>query len=111
LNGIDRALQARDPRLASMFAMFTLLAGDDGPPAAERLAPAPCSLAGRLRAVARRARAAALIPIVLAAGLMATVIALGVATSGWKACSPAAPQWQTRSAVQRCGARPGSPTK
>jgi len=108
---MDRALQARDPRLASMFAMFALLAGDDGPPAAERLAPAPGPLAGRLRAFARRARAAASIPIVLAAGLMATVIALGVATSGWKACSPAAQHWQTRSAVQRCGVRPGDPTK
>jgi len=108
---MDRALQARDPRLASMFAMFALLAGDDGPPAAERLAAAPCPGAGRLRAFAGRARAAASIPIVLAACLMAMVVALGVATSGWKACSPGAQHWQTRSAVQQCRLRPSAPTK
>jgi hypothetical protein len=104
-------MQARDPRLASMFAMFTLLAGDEGPPPAERLAPAPGPFAGWLRALARRARAAASIPIVLAAGLMAAVIALGVATSGWKECSPAAQRWQARSAAQACGSRPSGPAK
>jgi hypothetical protein len=103
---MDRALQARDPRLASMFAMFTLLAGDDGPPPTERLAAAPGPVAGWLRALARRVRVAASIPIVLVVGLMAAVIALGVATSAWKACSPAAQHWQTRSAVQKCGLRP-----
>jgi len=111
LNGMDRALQARDPRLASMFAMFELLAGDDGPPPAERLAPVSRSLAGWLRALAGRARAAASIPVVLAAGLMAAVITLGVATSGWKGCSPAAQRSQTRSEVQRCGSRPSGQTK
>jgi hypothetical protein len=111
LNGIDRALQARDPRLASMFAMFTVLAGDDGPPPAERLAPVRGHLAGWLRALAGRARAAASIPIVLAAGLMAAVIALGVATSGWKGCSPAAQRWQTRSAVHACDSRPSGQAK
>jgi hypothetical protein len=109
LNGMDRALEARDPRLASMFAMFTLLAGGDGLPPAELLAP--ITLAGWLRALARRARAAALIPIVVSAGLMAAVIALGVATSGWKVCSPAAQRWQTRSAVQTCGSRQSDLTK
>lgn len=111
LNGMDRALQARDPRLASMFAMFSLLAGEDGPPPAERLAPSPGPFAGWLRGLARRARAAASIPIVLAVGLMAAVIALGVATSGWKGCSPAAQRSQPRSAVQTCGSRPSGLTK
>jgi hypothetical protein len=111
LNGMDRALEARDPRLASMFAMFTLLTSDDGPPPTERLAPAPGAIAAWLRKLARRARAAALMPIVLAVGLMAAVIALGVATSGWKSCSPAARHWPTRSAVQACSSRPSGPAK
>jgi len=111
LNGMDRALQARDPRLASMFAMFTMLAGDDGSPPSERLAPGPGPLAGWLRALAGRARAAASIPIVVAAGLMAAIIALGVATAGWKGCSPAAQRWQARSAVHACDSRPSGQTK
>jgi len=111
LNGMDRALRACDPRLASMFAMFTLLAGDDGLPPTERLAPIRGPLAGWLRALARRARAAASIPIVLAASLMAAIIALGVASSGWAGCAPGAQRWQTRSAVHTCHSRPGDPTK
>jgi len=111
LNGMDRALRERDPRLASMFAMFALLAGDAGPPRTEGLAPAPGPIACWLRALAGRVRAAASIPILLAAGLMAVVIALGVATSGWKACSPSAQRWQTRSAVHTCGTRPSGRTK
>jgi len=37
LNGIEYALAARDPDLADMFAVFTLLNRDDGPPRTERL--------------------------------------------------------------------------
>jgi hypothetical protein len=111
LNGMDRALQARDPRLASMFAMFSLLAGDDSPPPTERLAPTPGPFACWLRGLAGRARAAASIPIVLAAGLMAAIIALGVATSDWKGCSQAAQRWQSRSSVQMCSSRPSALSK
>ena len=110
LNGIDRALESRDPRLASIFAIFTGLTRDDGPPRTERLARAPNAVLNMLRAAIRRARAAmraaalrarasaamrrarasAVIPIVLVAGLMAAIVALGVATSGGAVCRSAA---------------------
>jgi hypothetical protein len=86
LNGMDRALKARDPCLASMFAIFTRLTSDDGPPRTERLGPGPSSLAVALRWT----RTSAAIPIVIVIALMAAIIALGVATSGGRVCRSAA---------------------
>jgi Protein of unknown function (DUF3040) len=86
LNGIDRALESRDPRLASMFAIFTRLTRDDGPPRSERLprGSGRCRrMAGRARGLARSSVA---IPLVLVAGLMAAIIALGIATSNGAVC-------------------------
>jgi len=95
LNGIDRALKTRDPRLASMFAIFTQLTKDDGPPRAERLEPGP-SLRHRLLDTGMAwAKASATIPIVLVAGLMAAIIALASATSSGTVC-PAATARQDR---------------
>lgn len=89
LNGMDRALEARDPRLAAMFALFTRLTREDGPPRTERLASRP-SLWRRLLLVPPRvAKASAAIPIVLVAGLMAAIIALGIVTSQASPCPPA----------------------
>ena len=89
LNGMDRALEARDPGLASVFAIFTRLTRDDGPPRTERLARAPNPVLNMLRAAIRRARASAAVPIVLVAGLMAAIVALGMATSGGAVCRSA----------------------
>jgi len=90
LNGMNHALEARDPGLASMFATFTRLTRDDGPPQAERLARGPTPVLVLLRAACRWVRASAAIPIALVAGLMAVIIALGIATSGGPVCTPAA---------------------
>jgi hypothetical protein len=90
LNSMDHSLEARDPVLASMFAIFTRLTWDDGPPYTERLARAPNYVLLMLRAAVRWARASAAIPISLAAGLMAAIIALGIATSAGPACPSAA---------------------
>jgi hypothetical protein len=88
LNGIDRALEARDPGLASKFALFTRMTKDDGPPRRERLAPGQ-SLPHRLvQTLVRAAKASTTIPVVLVAGLMAAIIALGVITSRGAACPP-----------------------
>jgi hypothetical protein len=86
LNGMDRTLEARDPRLASMFAIFTRLTRDDGPPRTERLAVRPSLAIRACRSGARLARASATIPVVLVAGLMAAIIALGILTSSGAAC-------------------------
>ncbi len=88
LNGMDRALETRDPRLASMFAIFTRLTRDEGPPLTERLAPGPNRLALRLRGAIGWARASAAVPIVLVACLMVAIIMLGVATATGRSCPP-----------------------
>jgi hypothetical protein len=85
---MDRALEACDPQLASMFAIFTALTSHEGPPCAERLARAPNPVLAGLRAPIRWARASAAVPIVLVVSLMAAIIALGMATSGGRACPP-----------------------
>jgi hypothetical protein len=103
LNTMDRALEARDPRLASLFATFTKLTRDQGPPRTERLVPSPGRLAAWRRAPYRLARASVAIPIVLAASLMAAIIAIGMATSGWSACSPVLQHPRMHSRVAACG--------
>ncbi len=87
---MDRALETRDPRLACMFAIFTRLTRDDGPPRTERLARGRSKAAGALRRSARRAGASAAVPIVLVATLMVAIIALGFITAGQRTC-PSAP--------------------
>jgi hypothetical protein len=84
---MDRALAARDPGLASKFAIFTRLTRDDGPPRTERLARGPSPTERLLQMPLRVAKASATIPIVLVAGLMAAIIALGIVTSRGPVCS------------------------
>jgi hypothetical protein len=87
---MDRALEARDPYLASMFAIFTRLTRDDGPPRTELLARGPNPFLVLIRGSCRWAKASTAIPIVLVASLMAAIIALGIATSSGSVCPPAA---------------------
>jgi len=83
-------MEARDPRLAQMFAIFTRLTREDGPPRTERLARGPNALAVAVRSSVRWARASSAIPIMLVVGLLAAIVALGVATSGGPVCPPTA---------------------
>ena len=69
-----------------MFALFTRLTRDDGPPRTERLARGPGLWQGLLLAPARAVKASATIPIMLVAGLMAAIIALGIVTSKGSPC-------------------------
>ncbi len=87
---MDRALEARDPGLASKFAIFTRLTRDDGPPRTEQLARGPSPTQRLLRLPVRVAKASATIPIMLVAGLMAAIIALGILTSRGGMCPPSA---------------------
>jgi hypothetical protein len=100
-------MAAREPGLASMFAIFTRLTRDEGPPPTERPARGPTPLLVVLRASVRWARATSAIPIVLVAGLMAAIIALGITTSGGPVCRSAATlnhAGQSRSALCRSAA-------
>jgi hypothetical protein len=69
-----------------MFALFTRLTREDGPPRTERLARGPGQLRRLVLLPARAAKASAAIPIVLVAGLMAAIIALGIVTSQGSPC-------------------------
>lgn len=86
LNGMDRALEDRDPRLATMFAIFTRLTRDDGPPVTERLARGANHVRFTLRGTLRQAPAA--IPILLVACLMVGIIVLGITTASGRSCPP-----------------------
>jgi hypothetical protein len=86
LDGMDRALEARDPRLASMFAIFARLTRDEGPPLHERMARGPNGIAGRMQATVRWARASATFPIVLVACLMLAIVLLGLTTASGSPC-------------------------
>jgi hypothetical protein len=50
LNGIEAALQASEPQLASMFAVFARLTEDEGPAETERLSGFRLSASGNVRA-------------------------------------------------------------
>jgi hypothetical protein len=79
LDRIDTALRVREPRLASMFAIFTRLAGDEETPWWERL-QAPRWRGGRLRVVV-------LIPLALVSLACAVLLCvnLGGAPAGRQA--------------------------
>jgi hypothetical protein len=122
LDGIEAGLKSSEPRLASMFAIFTRLARDEEQPRTERL-PAgswwPSAWPARLRAARRRDRrrrsvarrragrsAAArlrtivLVPLAVAAAL-AGLLVLGVRTSG-RACVPVIVVRSSARAVRSC---------
>jgi hypothetical protein len=81
LHGIESALEGGEPRLRSMFAIFTRLTRDDGAPRTESLPPR--ASVRRAWLVARR-RAIIAIPVVL--GLAALLIFLAVSGSTAHPC-------------------------
>jgi hypothetical protein len=86
LNGMDRALEVRDPRLASMFAIFTRLTRDDGPPRTERLVHGQSQAITAFRRSVRWAGGSATVPILLVASVMVAIIVLGMITAGASTC-------------------------
>lgn len=85
---MDRALAACDPRLASMFVIFTRLTGDDGPPRTERLVRGQSKAVTAFRRSVHWASASATVPILLVASLMVAIIVLGMITAGASTCPP-----------------------
>jgi hypothetical protein len=88
LQGIESALEGGEPRLRSMFAIFTRLTRDDGAPRTELLPPR--ASVRRAWLVARR-RAIIAIPVVL--GLVALLIFLVVNGSTAHPCRPGTGPW------------------
>jgi len=78
LDRIEDALKRREPRLASMFAMFTRLTVHEGLPRIEALMPVPWwspkrySVPGRMRAI---------VFLTLAAALVISAVFLGMSQS------------------------------
>jgi hypothetical protein len=90
LQGIESALESGEPRLRSMFAIFSRLARDDGAPRTESLPPR--ASVRRAWLVARR-RAIIAIPVVL--GLVALLVFLAVNGSTAHSCRPGTAPWVT----------------
>ena len=84
LDGIESALEGDEPRLRSMFAIFTRLTGDDGAPGTEAL-PAETFpwLAGRLTATWR-----AIIAVPLILGLVTLFVLMAINSSAPQGCQP-----------------------
>lgn len=79
LDRIEESLHASEPRLASMFAMFTRLTRGEAPAATERLPSAP-----RWWRSTRQLSMFVLIPIM--AAIATSGVLLGVTTRGAQAC-------------------------
>lgn len=86
LDGMDRALESRDPRLASMFAIFARLTRDEALPSHERMARGPNWVMVRVHSTVRWAKASAAFPIVLVACLMLAIVVLGLTTASGRSC-------------------------
>jgi hypothetical protein len=108
LDRIETDLEGCEPRLRSMFAIFTRLTRDDGVPRTESLCPEghrfrwtrpDLGLTGRLRAVIA-------VPLFLA--LVALFVFMGISTSAAHGCSAAAALRATPTLVSACQSVPGS---
>jgi hypothetical protein len=87
LDGIEGALQACEPRLASMFAIFTRLARDEAVPRTESLRAETRVAWGWLGRLTATPRAIVAIPLVL--GFMVLLVFLITNSSAAHACGPA----------------------
>jgi len=96
LRAMERLLEASEPRMTAMFAMFTRLARAEMPVSAERLAR---------RQLVRSwpDTIYVLIPVLATMALIATLV-VGLATSGTPACRTAALS-SPRSSVISCAGR------
>jgi hypothetical protein len=78
LDRIEEALKRREPRLASMFAMFTRLTVHEEPPRIEALDPVPW---WSLKRYHPSARIRAFVLLTLAAGLVVSAVFIGMSQS------------------------------
>jgi hypothetical protein len=107
LDGIAGTLQARDPRLAALFSIFTRLNRQEPMPRAEELTLStgfPHRAARGLRrffAIAMRLRPIVIVPVALAA--IAGLLILAPLTSGQRACGSAHPAATTAMPFSRVG--------
>jgi hypothetical protein len=90
LDTIESELEGGEPRLRSMFAIFTRLTRDDGEPRTESLRPGDhrfpwASPDGRLTGTVR-----AIMAIALFLGLITFVVFMAVSSSGTHGCLPEA---------------------
>jgi hypothetical protein len=84
LDGIESALEGGEPRLRSMFAIFTRLTQDDGAPPTEALRAETFPwLAGRLTATWR-----AVIAVPLILGLVTLFVLMAINSSAPQGCRP-----------------------
>ncbi len=93
LEGIESALEGGEPRLGSMFAIFTRLTRDEGAPRTEALrAETLLRRAWSASGLAATARAVIAVPLIL--GLLALCVFMAVNGSAGHSCGPG--PWMTR---------------
>jgi hypothetical protein len=90
LRGIESALEGGEPRLRSMFGIFTRLTRDDGPPRTELLPPR-ASVRGAWLTARRRVIIA--VPVLL--GLAGLLVFLAVSGSTAHPCRSGTAPWVT----------------
>jgi hypothetical protein len=88
LDSIDGTLQKRDPRLASMYSIFTRLAGHDPMPIGEQLAPDFVFRAGRRlgRVSTPQTRLGALLVLPVVLAVVAWLLFLGPLAGSVRGC-------------------------
>jgi hypothetical protein len=108
---MESSLQAGEPRLASMFAIFTRLAGDEAVPRRESL-PAGGRPSGNWPGGGLTATRRAIVAIPLVLGFVTLFVFLAMTSPAAHGCGPVA---GLRAAVvapaRSCQAAPGSPSR
>jgi hypothetical protein len=87
LDGIENHLEGGEPRLGSMFAIFTRLTRDEGEPRTEVL-PAPTGLRRAWPAGGLPATVRAIIAVPLILGLLTLFVFMAINGSGTQGCRP-----------------------
>lgn len=86
LERIEGALEGGEPRLRSMFAIFTRLTRDDGAPRTEALRPETLLRRARLAGMLTTARMRTVIAVALVVGLVTLFVVTALSSSAAKGC-------------------------
>jgi hypothetical protein len=88
LERIESALEGGEPRLRSMFAIFTRLTRDEGAPRTEALRTETPLRRVRLAGAMTTARVRAVVGVVLIAGLVTLFVVMAITSSAAHGCRP-----------------------
>jgi hypothetical protein len=105
---METDLEGCEPRLRSMFALFTRLTRDDGAPRTESLRPEGRRLRWTRPGLGLADRIRAIIAVPLFLGLVALFVFMGISNSAAHDCGAAAALRATPTVAPACQSVPGS---